>query len=57
MRNDGSRMIANQTGSCAATISDVDMDPAYRKTATKDRPIAISYEIICALERRPPSSG
>ena len=26
-------------------------------TATIDRPIATSYEIICALDRRPPSSG
>ena len=35
-------MTANQTGCCAATISDVDIEPAYRKTATKDSPIAIS---------------
>nr|BFE77224.1 hypothetical protein GCM10020092_105250 [Actinoplanes digitatis] len=33
------------------------MVPAVMKTATMDRPIATSYEIICALDRRPPSSG
>ena len=27
---------------CAATICDVDIEPAYRKTPTKDRPIATS---------------
>ena len=27
------------------------------KTATSERPIATSYEITCALERRPPSNG
>src|SRR5919107_3850452 len=42
---------------CALTICDVDMVPAVMKTATMDRPIATSYEIICALDRRPPSSG
>src|SRR3954447_21499932 len=42
---------------CASTICEVDMVPAVMKTATMDRPIATSYEIICALERRPPSSG
>src|SRR3990170_1763532 len=41
----------------AATICEVDMVPAVMKTATMDRPIATSYEIICALDRRPPSSG
>src|SRR5437588_177897 len=40
---------------CAATISDVDSDPENRNTATNDSPIAISYEITCALERSPPS--
>jgi hypothetical protein len=34
----------------------VDIDPAYRKTATKESPIATSYEIICADERIPPNS-
>ena len=42
---------------CASTICEVDIVPAVMKTATMDRPIATSYEIICALERRPPSSG
>src|SRR3954471_17183855 len=41
----------------AETISLVDIDPAVRNTATMDRPIATSYEIICALDRRPPSRG
>jgi hypothetical protein len=42
---------------CARTISEVDMLPAVMNTATKDRPIATSYEIIWALERSPPNSG
>src|SRR4051794_4103996 len=42
---------------CAATISEVLIDPAVMKTATIDRPMATSYEIICALDRRPPSNG
>src|SRR5689334_10459278 len=42
---------------CALTICDVDIVPAVMNTATMDRPIATSYEIICALDRRPPSSG
>src|ERR1051325_1487164 len=29
--------------------------PARRRTGIVDIPIEISYEIICALERRPPS--
>src|SRR4051794_21003590 len=42
---------------CALTICEVDIVPAVMNTATMDRPIATSYEIICALERRPPSNG
>src|SRR5918997_3653525 len=42
---------------CATTICAVDIVPAVMNTATMDRPIATSYEIICALDRRPPSSG
>src|SRR5690349_18027233 len=42
---------------CAVTIPDVDIVPAKTNTATIDRPIATSYEIICAAERSPPSSG
>src|SRR3954468_18649397 len=42
---------------CWNTICDVDMLSANRNTATIDRPIATSYEIIWAAERRPPSSG
>src|ERR687884_1120132 len=71
MRKLGSNRIAYQPGStrcspaivtawpwaCASTICEVDIVPAVMKTATMDRPIATSYEIICALERRPPSSG
>ena len=42
---------------CASTICEVDIEPAVMNTATMDSPIATSYEIICALERSPPSSG
>src|SRR4051812_6323765 len=42
---------------CALTICEVDIVPAVMNTATMDRPMATSYEIICALDRRPPSSG
>src|SRR3954468_6270633 len=31
--------------------------PASRSTGIVDIPIAISYDTICALERRPPSSA
>ncbi len=31
--------------------------PTSMKTGTTERPIAISYEIICALERMPPRNG
>ena len=41
----------------ACTMPDVDMVPAVMKTATMDRPMATSYEMTCAAERRPPSSG
>src|SRR5438552_225962 len=42
---------------CPATIADVDIEPAVMNTATMDSPIATSYEIICADDRSPPSSG
>src|SRR5215813_8046778 len=42
---------------CAATIPEVDIVLAVMKTATMDRPIATSYEMTCAADRRPPSSG
>src|SRR3954467_3018938 len=38
-------------------MSDVDIEPDSMNTATMDRPIATSYEIICALDRSAPSSG
>src|SRR3954453_9095471 len=41
----------------ALTSCEVDIVPAVMNTATMDRPIATSYEIICAPDRRPPSSG
>src|SRR3954452_12854336 len=50
-------MLDGSLPACARTIWEVDIEPAVMKTATMDRPIATSYEIICALERRPPSSG
>src|SRR6478736_664267 len=42
---------------CEATMPLVDRVPEKMKTATIDRPIAISYEITCAAERSAPSSG
>ena len=42
---------------CCATIADSDTFPASSSTGMVDMPIAISYEIICALERSPPSSA
>src|SRR2546423_11306949 len=41
----------------ASTIWEVDIEPAVMNTATMDSPIATSYEIICADDRSPPSSG
>src|SRR3954447_14827257 len=38
-------------------MPEVDMVLENRNTATIDRPIATSYEIICAAERSPPSNG
>src|ERR1041384_4302148 len=49
--------IAYQILACAPTMSDVDIELAVMKTATMDSPIAPSYEIICAADRRPPRSG
>lgn len=57
MRNDGSSRKMYQVCSWEATMPDVDIVPASRKTAANDNAIAISYEITCAVERRPPSSG
>jgi hypothetical protein len=42
MTNEGNSRIAYQYWDCASTISEVDIDPAYRKTPTKDSPIATS---------------
>src|SRR6478752_8909252 len=39
------------------TMPEVDIVSENRKTATIDRPMATSYEIIWAALRRPPSSG
>src|SRR3982750_4086925 len=52
-----SNAVVGSLPACAATICEVDIVPAVMKTATMLRPIATSYEIICAAERRPPSSG
>src|SRR5258705_3459569 len=38
-------------------MPEVDMVPAVMKTATMDRPMVTSYEIICAVDRKPPSNG
>ena len=42
MTNDGNSGRKYQVFDCAATISDVDIDPAYMNTETNDRPIATS---------------
>ena len=47
----------NQRSPCAATMPDVDRVLDCRNTAANASPIAISYEITCAVDRRPPSSG
>ena len=57
MTNEIGTTAMNQRDCCWPTIADVDIDPAARKTPTNDRLIATSYEIIWAVERRPPSSG
>src|SRR5689334_24320234 len=49
--------LAVELPACALTICEVLIVPAVMNTATMERPIATSYEIICALDRRPPSSG
>src|SRR6476661_4461406 len=56
-RNDTGTTRMNQRDVWPSTICDVDIEPAARNTATNESPIATSYEIIWALERRPPSSG
>src|SRR5580765_3487868 len=40
---------------CAATMSTIESEPASSSTPIVESPIASSYEIICAAERRPPS--
>jgi hypothetical protein len=42
---------------CACTISTSDRVPAMSSTGRVEIPIDSSYEIICADERRPPSSA
>src|SRR5690606_11278920 len=56
-RKDGSSSTTNHRSFCAATMPEVDIVPACRKTAANASPIAISYEMTCAVERSPPSSG
>src|SRR5215211_5155494 len=41
---------------CCCTICPSETLPARMSTGMIDIPIAISYEIICALDRNPPSS-
>src|SRR4029450_8752101 len=50
-------MLDGSLPACALTICDVDIVPAVMNTATMDSPIATSYEIICALDRRRTSRG
>src|SRR4028118_1861390 len=40
--NEGARIRPYQSSSCAATIWEVDIEPAYRNTATSESPIATS---------------
>src|SRR5215217_6941470 len=42
MMNDGARIRPYQNLSCASTICEVDIDPAYRNTATNASPIDTS---------------
>src|ERR1044071_4351895 len=42
---------------CAATIPESDSVRANMRAPMSDRPIATSYETICALERSPPRSA
>src|SRR5215470_1071663 len=42
---------------CAATMLDNDSVRANINAPMSDRPIATSYETICALDRRPPSNA
>src|SRR6478672_5699172 len=48
-RNETGTTSRNQREACAPPICEVDIDPAARNTATNDRHIATSYEIIWAL--------
>lgn len=57
MRNEGRSRKTYQVPSWAATMPEVDSVPDSRKTAANESAMAISYEITCAVERRPPSSG
>src|SRR4051812_30462257 len=41
---------------CCVTIALSETLPQSRGTGMVDMPIAISYDTICALERKPPSS-
>ena len=47
----------NQPSRCASTICVRLKLPAFMTTPITDRPMKTSYEIICAVERRPPSSA
>ena len=42
MMNEGNSGNKNQTLVWASTISEVDMDPAYKKTTTNESPMATS---------------
>src|SRR4029078_1045973 len=56
-RNDTGTTRMNQRDVWPSTICDVDIELAARNTATNERPIATSYEIILALAQRPATRG
>src|SRR5918999_762523 len=57
MTNAGNSVSPHHRLCWLSTISDVDMEPATMNTLTSDNPIASSYEMTCAVDRTPPSSG
>ena len=52
--NIGSSGTANQMCRCASTISLKFSEPTQTSTVTSTKPIATSYETICAAERNAP---
>ena len=57
IKNIGNNGIKNQTAFCAKTISLKLNEPEQIITQTITNPIEISYEIICAVDRKAPKNG